>query len=73
MALGGPGALGVEVTHQILDQSFEEDTKPWVLNDPNGMLVVLVLRRIAYTLLTLYRFRHPALRGEAPDPLARAL
>jgi hypothetical protein len=45
----------VETTHQILDEKFEEDDHPWILNDPNGMLVLAVLRRIAYTLLTLYR------------------
>ena len=45
----------VETTHQILDQSFEEDDHPWILTDPNGMLALLVLRRVAYTLLTLYR------------------
>jgi hypothetical protein len=46
---------GVETTHQVLDQSFEEDDHPWMTNDPNGMLVVAVLRRIALTLLTMFR------------------
>ncbi len=45
----------VELTHQTLDLSFEEDKRPWIVNDANGMLVVLILRRIAYTLLTLFR------------------
>ena len=45
----------VELSHQTLDAAFQEDDHPWIQNDPNGMLVVLILRRIAYTLLTLYR------------------
>ena len=45
----------VETTHQILDVAFEEDDRPWIRNDPNGALAVLILRRVAYTLLTLYR------------------
>jgi DDE_Tnp_1-associated len=45
----------VELAHQTLDQAFAEDDKPWIRSDPRGMLVVAVLRRIAYTLLTLYR------------------
>jgi hypothetical protein len=51
----GRAHWGVETTHQILDVSFEEDARPWIRNDPHGMLVVAILRRIAYTLLTLYR------------------
>jgi hypothetical protein len=45
----------VELSHQTFDSAFEEDDHPWIVNDPNGMLVVLILRRIAYTMLTLYR------------------
>ena len=45
----------VETTHQILDVSFEEDDRPWIRSDPHGMLVVAILRRTAYTLLTLFR------------------
>lgn len=45
----------VETTHQILDVAFEEDDHPWIVNNPQGALAVLILRRIAYTLLTLYR------------------
>lgn len=46
---------GVETTHQVLDTAFQEDERPWIEADANGMLIVLVLRRIAYTLLTLFR------------------
>jgi hypothetical protein len=46
---------GVETSHQILDTAFEEDGRPWIRTDPNGMLVMMLLRRIAYTLLSLFR------------------
>jgi len=45
----------VETTHQILDTAFQEDAHPWIVNDARGALVVLILRRVAYTLLTLFR------------------
>jgi hypothetical protein len=46
---------GVETTHQILDVAFDEDERPWIESDPPAALVVAVLRRITYTLLTLFR------------------
>jgi len=46
---------GVETTHQVLDVAFEEDDHPWIEQNPRGMLVVALLRRIAYTLLSLFR------------------
>ena len=46
---------GVETSHQLLDTALLEDKRPWIRNDPNGMLVLAILRRIAYTLLTLFR------------------
>jgi hypothetical protein len=47
---------GVEnQNHHTLDTAFAEDERPWIEADPHGMLVVLLLRRIAYTLLALYR------------------
>jgi len=45
----------VETTHQILDASFHEDDRPWIRANAKGMLALVVLRRIAYTLMTLYR------------------
>ncbi|MEL7169990.1 MAG: transposase [Bacteroidota bacterium] len=45
----------VETAHQILDTAFAEDDAPWIRTDPNGMLVMMVLRRIALTLLALFR------------------
>lgn len=41
--------------HHTLDDAFEEDNRPWIKSDPRGMVVVALLRRLAYTLLTLFR------------------
>lgn len=46
---------GVETSHQILDTAFAEDDHPWIEQNPRATLVVMVLRRIAYTLLALWR------------------
>ncbi len=46
---------GVEVSHHIFDRILNEDDKPWIETDPKGMVAVLLLRRIAYNLLALYR------------------
>ncbi len=47
---------GVEnQNHHTLDTAFAEDDRPWIEADPQGMLAVLMLRRIAYTLLALFR------------------
>jgi hypothetical protein len=46
---------GVETTHQILDVAFKEDDHPWIESEPRAALVVAVLRRIVYTMLTLFR------------------
>jgi hypothetical protein len=54
---------GVEnQNHHTLDTAFAEDERPWIEADANGMLAVLLLRRIAYTLLAL--FRSVTLRSE---------
>lgn len=41
--------------HHTLDTAFAEDARPWIEADAHGMLAVLVLRRIAYSLLALFR------------------
>ncbi len=41
--------------HHTLDTAFAEDDRPWIEADPQGMLAGLLLRRISYTLLALYR------------------
>ena len=47
---------GVEnQNHHTLDTAFAEDDRPWIEADADGMLAVLLLRRIAYTLLALFR------------------
>jgi hypothetical protein len=46
---------GVETAHQVLDVSFKEDRHPIILENPRATVVVAMLRRIAYTLLTLFR------------------
>jgi hypothetical protein len=46
---------GVETVHQVLDVAFEEDDHPWIESNPRGTVVVMMLRRIAYTLLSLFR------------------
>ena len=53
---------GVETVHQILDCAFAEDEHPWITSDANGALVVMLLRRLVYTLLTL--FKSVTLRSE---------
>jgi hypothetical protein len=46
---------GVETVHQILDCAFQEDKHPWITTDANGGLVVMLLRRLVYTLMTLHK------------------
>ncbi len=41
--------------HHTFDAVFREDEKPWIRNSAKGMTVVLLLRRIAYNILTLFR------------------
>jgi len=46
---------GVEDScHWTFDVAFKEDDHPWI-TEPVGMLVVMMLRRIAYNLLAFYR------------------
>jgi hypothetical protein len=49
------GHWGVEASHNTFDTAFAEDDRPWIEADENGMLAVLLLRRIAYTILALFR------------------
>lgn len=41
--------------HNTFDTVFSEDDKPWIEDSPRGALAVLLLRRIAYNLLALFR------------------
>lgn len=45
----------VEACHNVLDVAFEEDEHPWMTHSAQGMLVALMLRRLAYNLLALFR------------------
>jgi hypothetical protein len=35
--------------------AFEEDDRPWIKNEPRGALVVMLLRRMAFNMLALFR------------------
>lgn len=41
--------------HNTWDTAFEEDDRPWIVSDPQGALIVLLIRRIAYNMLALFR------------------
>ena len=44
--------------HNTWDKIFREDDQPWIVSGrhaPRGAVVVLLLRRIAYNLLALFR------------------
>jgi hypothetical protein len=45
----------VETTHQILDVAFQEDERPWVSHNPRLTTTIMILRRIAYTLLSIFK------------------
>ncbi len=53
---------GAETAHSILDTAFEEDDRPWIRQNAQGNLAVQILRRVAYTLMTLYK--HVTIRNE---------
>ncbi len=48
--------------HGTFDMALDEDGHPWIKDDPMGALAVLLLRRVAYNLITL--FRSVTLRSE---------
>jgi predicted transposase YbfD/YdcC len=41
--------------HQTWDKVFREDDHPWIECNPQGTLVVMLLRRMAYNLMALFR------------------
>lgn len=41
--------------HNTFDTAFAEDDRPWITAHPKGMLNVLLLRRIAFNIVTLFR------------------
>ena len=46
---------GVETSHQVLDGAFAEDDRPWITCNAQGALAIMILRRIAYTIMTLFK------------------
>ena len=50
------GHWGVENNgHNTWDAVMREDKQPWIHSEPNGTLVLMLLRRLAYNILTLHR------------------
>jgi hypothetical protein len=41
--------------HWTLDVALHEDDHPWIESDPQGALVVALLRRVAFNMLSLFR------------------
>lgn len=41
--------------HHTWDTVFEEDDRPWIEKDPQGMVVMMLLRRLAFNMLALFR------------------
>jgi predicted transposase YbfD/YdcC len=41
--------------HWTFDAIFQEDAHPWIEADPRGVVVMTLLRRIAYNLMALFR------------------
>ena len=41
--------------HNTFDTVFEEDDHPWIEMDPQGTVVLMLLRRLAYNILALFR------------------
>jgi predicted transposase YbfD/YdcC len=41
--------------HWTWDAVFREDERPWIRNDPQGALVVMLLRRMSFNMLALFR------------------
>lgn len=41
--------------HWTLDAIFKEDSRPWIESAPRGTVAVMVLRRIAYSMLAIFR------------------
>ena|GEM_PF-1562990 len=52
--------------HNTFDRILREDDRPWV-RAPEAIVNVILLRRIAYTILALHRVRRSASDGERPS------
>jgi hypothetical protein len=61
--------------HKTWDTVFQEDDRPWLIA-PHGMLVMMLLRRLAYNMLTLLRsvtFRSEHKRAQPWNDLLRTI
>jgi hypothetical protein len=41
--------------HHTWDTAFREDERPWIVAEPRGTVVLMLLRRIVYNALALFR------------------
>ena len=53
--------------HHTFDAVLREDDRPWIVADAVGALVLLMLRRIAYNILTLHRCNYAAPTRKLPQ------
>ena len=54
--LGSPSENTEEHQHsQKTHKIFREDDHPWITASPKGMVVVMLLRRLAYNMVALFR------------------
>jgi len=49
------GDLGSRSVKHSLDVAFAEDDHPWIHSLPRATVAVAILRRVAYTIMTLFR------------------
>jgi hypothetical protein len=59
--------------HKALDVAFEEDEHPWIRQDDQGALNLLILRRMAYNLVALFRGRTQRSEERRGDPWKRVM
>jgi len=53
--------------HHTFDAVLREDERPWIVADAQGALVLLMLRRLAYNILTLHRCNYAAPAKRLPE------
>jgi hypothetical protein len=59
--------------HQTWDTAFREDDKPWVVKDPKGAVVLMLLRRLNYNALALFSLHLAALGGAEGHAMEEAV
>lgn len=63
----------VETTHQILDVTFQEDERPWLTHNPRLTATIIILRRLGYTLLSVFKNVTQRSTRRRQEPLHRLL